>query len=133
MSQVLKANQIQFADIFDINEIQRMQDLLSDATGVASIIIASDGTPVTKPSNFCRLYNDFVLKTDKGRENCFQSQNFRFPEGSSASVIQPYLIGGLWNSGARITVGGIHIGNWLIVRSAVNNPMNCTLCSMPMK
>jgi len=52
---------IQFSDIFDINEIQHIQDLFSDATGVASIITHPDGTPITRPSNFCRLC-DYAMK-----------------------------------------------------------------------
>ena len=51
---------IQFSDLFDLNELQKIQDLFSDATGVASIITRPDGTPITKPSNFCRLCNNKI-------------------------------------------------------------------------
>jgi ligand-binding sensor protein len=48
---------IEFSDLFDLGDIQHIQDLFSDATGVASIITHPDGKPITRPSNFCRLCN----------------------------------------------------------------------------
>ena len=103
-----------FKDLFVLKDIQRLQDEFADATGVASIITDTDGTPITAPSNFCRLCNDIIRKTEKGRINCFKSDAMlgRFhPEGP---IIQPCTSGGLWDAGAGITVGGRHIANWLI-------------------
>ncbi|MBA4410410.1 MAG: hypothetical protein C0397_13420 [Odoribacter sp.] len=106
-------NNIQFSDIFDLNEIQRLQDLFSDATGVASIITYPDGTPITKPSNFCRLCG-IIRKTEKGRANCYKSDAVIGKQNSSGPIVQPCLSGGLWDAGTSITVGGKHIANWLI-------------------
>ena len=105
---------IQFSDIFDINEIQHIQDLFSDATGVASIITHPDGTPITRPSNFCRLCNEIIRKTDIGLTNCFKSDAEIGRSNPAGPVIQPCLSGGLWDAGASIIVGGKHIANWLI-------------------
>ena len=69
-------NDIQFSDLFDLNEIQHLQDLFADTHGVASVITFPDGIPITNPSNFCRLCNDIIRKTGKGRENCFKSPVF---------------------------------------------------------
>src|ERR1035437_6525765 len=66
-------NDIQFGDVFNLEDIQRLQDLFSDASGVASIITYPDGTPITRPSNFCRLCNDIIRATEKGCQNCFKS------------------------------------------------------------
>ncbi|MCX6278944.1 MAG: PocR ligand-binding domain-containing protein, partial [Bacteroidetes bacterium] len=109
-----KANEIQFTDIFDLQEIQQMQDLFSDATGVASIITHPDGAPITQPSNFCRLCNDIIRKTEKGRANCFKSDALIGRQNTSGPIVQRCLSGGLWDAGASITVGGKHIANWLI-------------------
>ena len=106
--------QIGFEQLFDLEELQRIQDLFSSATGVASIITQVDGTPITSPSNFCSLCNDVIRKTEKGCANCFKSDALigRYhPEGP---IIQPCLSGGLWDAGASITVGGRHAANWLI-------------------
>ena len=105
---------LDFDDLFDLKTIQRLQDEFAIATGVASIITHPDGTPITKPSNFCRLCSDIIRKTEKGRINCFKSDaeiGHFHPEGY---IIQPCLSGGLWDAGAGISVGGRHIANWLI-------------------
>ncbi|ADQ80308.1 PAS/PAC sensor signal transduction histidine kinase [Paludibacter propionicigenes WB4] len=101
-------------DIFDVEEIQRIQDLFSDATGVASIITHPDGTPITKPSNFCRLCNDIIRKTEKGCSNCFRSDAVIGTHNLIGPTLQPCLSGGLWDAGASITIGNKHIANWLI-------------------
>lgn len=105
---------IQFEDLFNIADIQLIQDEFSLATGVAAIMTRTDGTPITSPSNFCRLCKDIIRKTEKGLANCYKSdtQIGRFtPNGP---IIQPCMSGGLWDAGAGITVGGRHIANWLI-------------------
>lgn len=101
-------------DIFDIDEIQRIQDLFSAATGVASIITYPDGTPITMPSNFCRLCNDIIRKTEKGCLNCFKSDALICKQNLAGASVQPCLSGGLWDAGASITIKNTHVANWLI-------------------
>ncbi len=60
-----------FESLFNLKDLQRLQDEFSQATGVASIITHPDGTPITGSSNFCRLCQDVIRKTDKGLQNCF--------------------------------------------------------------
>src|SRR5664279_4272695 len=105
---------IEFSDLFDLDDIQHIQDLFSDATGVASIITYPDGKPITRPSNFCRLCNEIIRKTDYGLSNCFKSDAEIGKPNSSGPIIQPCLSGGLWDAGASIIVGGKHIASWLI-------------------
>ena len=103
-----------FSDIFDLAHIQHLQDLFSDAHGVASIITDPEGTPITKPSNFTRLCEHIIRKTEKGCANCYQSDAVIGRYNPAGAVVQPCLSGGLWDAGASITVGGRHIANWLI-------------------
>ncbi len=105
---------IQFSDIFDLDEIQRLQDLFSDASSVASIITHPDGTPITKPSNFSKLCNDIIRKTEKGLANCYKSDTIIGRYSATGPIVQKCLSCGLWDAGAAITVGGKHIANWLI-------------------
>ena len=107
-------NEIQFSEIFNLEDIQRLQDLFSDATGVASIITHPDGTPITSPSNFCRLCNNIIRKTEKGLANCFKSDAALGRYKSSGPIVLPCLSGELWDAGASISIGGKHIANWLI-------------------
>ncbi len=103
-----------FTDLFELEEIQRLQDMFSDATGVASIITTIAGTPITKPSNFCRLCIEVIRKTETGRCNCFKSDAALGVHHPSGPIVQQCLSGGLWDGGASITVGGKHVANWLI-------------------
>ncbi len=117
-------NDICFEDIFNLDEIQQMQDLFSAATGVASIITTPQGIPITRPSNFCRFCNEIVRRTPKGLENCFKSDaeiGGRIPGGYH---VQHCLSAGLWDGGTSIVVDGHHFANWLIgqVRNELNNP-----------
>lgn len=114
LTQPLEGGTITFDDLFNLNEIQRIQDEFAQATGVASIITHTDGTPITKASNFTDLCINIIRKTELGCANCFKSAaaiGRHHPEGP---IVQPCLSGGLWDAGASIIVGGRHIANWLI-------------------
>ncbi len=105
---------IKFEDLFNLDDIQRIQDEFAQVTGVASIITHTDGTPITAPSNFCRLCRDIIRKTDKGLKNCFKSDAALGQARAGGPTIQPCMSGGLWDAGTGITIGGKHIANWLI-------------------
>ena len=104
----------EFTDLFDIDEIQLIQDSFCKATGVASIITKPDGTPITKPSNFCRLCNDIIRKTDIGLRNCIYSDSILGRSNPSGPITGKCYSGGLLDGGSSITVNGRHIANWLI-------------------
>lgn len=62
---------LRLCSIVDVKELQRMQNLLSDATGLAAVILDASGQPVTKPSNypdFCRKVGSSII----GQERCGQ-------------------------------------------------------------
>ncbi|MCE1247718.1 MAG: PocR ligand-binding domain-containing protein [Firmicutes bacterium] len=114
---------VSFLDLFNINEIQKIQDAFADATGVASIITYPDGRPLTLPSNFCRLCKDIIRKTEKGLCNCMNSDAALGRLNPGGPIMQPCLSGGLWDGGASISAGDNHIANWLIgqVRNDAQN------------
>lgn len=105
---------IGFNELFNIEEIQKIQDLFAEVTGVASIITQPNGVPITKPSNFCRLCNDVIRKTEKGLKNCYHSDSIIGQQNETGPIYQPCLSGGLWDAGASITIEGKHLANWLI-------------------
>ncbi|MFT5726856.1 MAG: PAS domain S-box-containing protein [Desulforhopalus sp.] len=106
--------QIDFEDLFELEDLQRLQDDFARATGVASIITLPDGTPLTQPTNFSRLCNDIIRKTEKGLVNCYNSDAAIGRQSLDGPTIQPCLSCGMWDAGAAISVGGKHIANWLI-------------------
>lgn len=105
---------IDFDDLFNLPDIQKIQDLFAEAAGVASIITRPDGTPITEPSNFCRLCNDVIRATSKGLQNCYCSDAIIGRHNPDGPTVQTCLSGGLWDAGASITAGGRHVANWLI-------------------
>ncbi|MDD5225899.1 MAG: PAS domain S-box protein, partial [Candidatus Omnitrophica bacterium] len=109
-----KSGGIEFEDLFNIEEIQKIQDEFTKATGVASLITHTDGTPITQPSNFCRLCNDIIRKTKKGLANCYRSDACIGRPNPDGPIVQNCLSGGLWDAGASISVGGRHVANWII-------------------
>ncbi len=105
---------VQFTDLFDLEEIQLIQDAFASATGVASIITNTEGMPITKPSNFCDLCMNIIRKTEKGFENCCRSDAMLGKLNPVGPIMQPCMSGGLWDGGTSIKVGNRHIANWLI-------------------
>ena len=110
-----------FEDFFDLEEIQKVQDSFALATGVASLITAPDGRPLTRPSNFTRLCSRVIRGASAGKENCMRSDALLGAYNPHGPNISRCMSGGLWDAGVSITVGGRHVANWLIgqVRSSV--------------
>jgi len=101
-------------DLIDLQDLQVLQDGFAEAFEVASLITQLDGSPITRPSNFCELCYDVIRKTPKGLRNCMKSDAClgRFnPDGPN---VQPCLSGGLWDAGVPIIVGDKHVANWLV-------------------
>ena len=103
---------IRFEDLFDLKEIQEIQDTFAVAAGVAAVITKIDGTPITQPSNFCRLCKDIILKSEVGCMNCFCSDMLLGKQEETKAQI--CLSGGLWGTGLGISVYRQHIANCLI-------------------
>ena len=114
LTQPLNGIAITIEELFSLDEMQRIQDEFAAATGVASIITRPDGTPHTAPTNFTRLCNDIIRKTEQGCANCYKSDAIIGRYNPEGPIVQPCLSGGLWDAGVSINVGGHHIANWLI-------------------
>jgi PAS domain S-box-containing protein len=118
-----KSAMMPFEDFFDLEEIQKIQDSFALATGVASLITAPDGRPLTRPSNFTRLCSKIIRASRAGNENCMRSDALLGHHNPHGPIVSRCMSGGLWDAGVSITVGGRHVANWLIgqVRSCLND------------
>jgi PAS domain S-box-containing protein len=105
---------VTFNDLFDIDEIQRLQDQFAKAFGVASVITTPEGVYITRPSNFTRLCQNIIRCTEKGLINCMRSDAVIGRHNPEGPIVQQCLSGGLWDAGASVTVGSKHIANWLV-------------------
>ncbi len=110
----IASESLQLTDLLDVAELQRLQDAFSQATGIASIITAPDGRPLTAPSNFTRLCRDVIRGTVQGLANCMRSDALLGRPNPEGPNMQPCHSCGLWDGGATIYAGPHHIGNWLI-------------------
>lgn len=125
------AEDITFEDLFNLDDIQRLQDEFSQATGVASLISRPDGTSITRPSNFCRLCQDIIRKNDLGCVACEESGAILGRMDTEGPTIKPCTTCGLWEAGTSISVGGTHIASWLIgqVRNETQNEDMMRTCA----
>ncbi len=104
-----------FEGLFDLDEIQPIQDAFAEATEVASVITTPDGVPLTRPSNFCRLCADIIRGTRQGLANCMRADAVmgaltrRVP-----ATVRRCKSAGLWQGGVSIHCQNRHIANWLI-------------------
>ena len=106
-------SELQFRDLFDLAEIQRIQDAFSLATGVAALITDRAGNPITRPSQFTR-FCEMIRSTTKGMTHCRQSDAYLGLLNPAGPVWGLCLSGKLLDGGAGIAVGDRQIANWLI-------------------
>lgn len=104
---------IVFEDVYDVSEMQQIQDLFSLTTGVASLITTPDGVPITKASHICRLCS-LIRSTEKGREDCKKSDAYIGTQHPKGVYSQPCLACGLWDASVGIHAHDQHIANWLV-------------------
>ena len=114
---------ILFVDLFNIDELQQLQDQVATAFGVASIVIKPDGTPITRPSNFTRLCKNLMRGDDNSQIYCKYSDSLIGSQLPDGPVFKPCMCSGLWSAVSKISVEKQHVANWLIgqVRSEVKD------------
>ena len=104
---------LRFQDLFDLDEIQHIQDSFAEATGVASVITDLKGEPITRPSHFIRLCN-LIRSCPKGMERCMHSDAVIGLLNPPGPVFGSCLSGGLLDGGPGISIGERQIAKWLI-------------------
>lgn len=107
-------------DLVSMEELQRVQDSFANATGVASIIVDTEGNSLTLPSNFspvCKL----VLSTPEGQRRCNLSDRQRRMNCSTRQRPHYHQCTscGFADAGAPIVIDGHHIADWLIGQSDI--------------
>ncbi len=113
LTEPLETGEITFHDLFNIEDIQHIQDAFAAATNVSSLITTPEGIPLTIPSNFKRVCQ-LIRKTEKGLADCIRSDAVIGGPRPGKLFIRRCFGAGLWEAGACITVSGKHIANWLI-------------------
>jgi PAS domain S-box-containing protein len=104
---------VKFTDLFNVDELQKMQDGFSEIAGIASIITTPEGKELTSPSNFTR-FCEIIRGTKIGCENCRKSDSLIGSQKNSEAIVSKCFSGRLWDGGTSIRVGGKHVANWLV-------------------
>lgn len=104
----------EFSELFDLKEVQRLQDLFFAASGVTGVITDTEGNAITRPSGFCSLCSDIIQKTEKGLRNCLMSDSIMGRYMGKGPKMQRCISGGLIHGGVSIIVCDRHVANWLI-------------------
>ena len=108
-----KKEEIRFFDLFDKEEIQKLQDLFSAANKVSSVIMDLDGNMLTKPSNFTPLCKLILEKMPNGSPSCFADDQFKKDEKDlSNTTVSPSSLTGYWFETAFISIGNTPIAIW---------------------
>jgi len=115
-------SQLEFLDLFDLEEIRKIQDAFAVAAGVASVITYPDGRPITRPANFSRLCSEVIRKTEKGLADCLHFHSELGCNNPNGLTIKSCFIRGLWVGCAGISVGEKHIANWIVGQVRSDTP-----------
>ncbi len=104
---------IQFFDLFDQDDIQKLQDLFSAANKVSSVIMDLDGNMLTKPSNFTPLCKMIMEKSSNGSPACFAYDQWNKDHNDiNNTTVSPCTLSGYWFETAFISVGEKPIAIW---------------------
>ncbi|MEE4240862.1 MAG: PocR ligand-binding domain-containing protein, partial [Desulfopila sp.] len=112
--------QYSLLDIFDIADLQKLQDSFAKANRVASTIIDLNGRQITQFSNYSRVCQ-LIRQTKKGSANCIRSG--KILGEMSLQTRQPSchfcLSVGFVDAAAPIVIEDVHIANWLIGQNCI--------------
>lgn len=86
----------------DLKELQRLQDLFSDATGLAAIAVDAEGEYITNGSNFTDFCMKYTRGTTEGAQRCSKCDT----EGTGTY----FCHAGLMDFAADIIVNGEKVG-----------------------
>ncbi|MHA1490020.1 MAG: PAS domain S-box protein [Promethearchaeota archaeon] len=111
---------LSLTDLIDLDHLQTIQDAFAKANNVASLITDTDGNPITKASNFCKVC-EIIRGTKKGNEQCIRSDKILGNEAKSLMkpIYEECHSCGFVDASAPIIVSGKHMANWLIGQSNV--------------
>ncbi len=117
-----RPGEYRLTEYFDLDNLQRLQDSLSNATNTASIIADPSGNSITRPSNFRRIC-EIVRSTPEGAKRCGLSDVIR--NKKAALSIEPVYHRcrscGLMDASAPILIGDDVVANWLLGQCRVGD------------
>jgi ligand-binding sensor protein len=115
-------DEIRITELLNIDLLQRIQDQFAETSHVGSVIYDLDGTPITRPSNFCGFCR-LIRSTEKGLRNCMRSDAELWELAQQHEGGAIFCKSGRLNDGiAPIMVEGRRIANWGIGQVLFKEP-----------
>ena len=108
------AGSLTLEDLFDLGDLQKIQDAFAEATCVASIIMDIRGRAITRPSRFSRLCTEIIRQTELGGDLCRINAAMRGGRIGREPCRQHCFSSGLMEGSATILAGGLHVATWVI-------------------
>ena len=108
------ASEVDIYTLFDIRELQKLQDDFAETMGVASVITDSEGNPVTRLSNYTKYCSEYVRGTEEGMRRCRYSDEVFGKMDSDGVTTYECFSCGLLDGGTPIVVDNQRIGSWKI-------------------
>lgn len=96
---------MRLAEMIDVQELQRVQDLFAQATGMAAVTVDMEGNFITKPSNFTDFCMKYTRESPIGAQRCAKCD----AEGKGAY----FCHAGLMDFAEPIIIDGVQCGNAL--------------------
>ncbi len=101
-------------DFMDMDQLQKIQDMFSDATGLAAIAVNQDGEYITKGSNFTDFCMKYTRNSPEGNRRCVKCDN------ECKGVY--YCHAGLMDFASDIIVNGEKVGSIIGGQVLPNEP-----------
>ena len=105
---------VEFEKLFNVDEIQRIQDEFSDSTNVSSVIVNPDGEFITKSSNLCSLCKLVMNLKTENCDHCFRLTSGLIEAGTDKPMFRRCEGSGLSMAVSPVFVGGIHVASWIM-------------------
>ena len=105
---------LEFEVIFNLEEIQRLQDDFSMAFGLSSVIIGPDRIPITRPSNSAVLCTEHFRRSPSGLAACMESDETVYNGCDRGKISSLCSAAGLWDGGVSLKFDGIHLATWIL-------------------
>lgn len=106
-------SELRFTELFDLQEIQSVQDALAEAAAAASIIVDPDGRPITRPSNICRLCAQVRRNNPQALATCMRPRHIP-NAGVSSGPLLYRCPNGLLTGCIAIRVFDRHLADWIL-------------------
>jgi PAS domain S-box-containing protein len=108
-------DEFSITEIFEVDQLQKLQDAIVEALGVSSYFADADGIPVTKPTGMNKIC-DMILATPEGKAECHKTA-ILLQDRSAKTKTPEYLhclTCGFIDAYAPIIVDGKRVGSWIV-------------------